>query len=135
MVCLEMIACVSDDLAIGEMVDCFDTRDLRLQQWHVVRDMLDELSLRVCGAQDEDRPGAGHCVRHVLQVGMILGRMARADTVGFVVNLVGRIMGTQHLLIDLRDVEMKHASLVVVDPDDRVKVVRHGGSVQEQHLR
>jgi len=54
-----------------------------------------------------------------------VGGVAAAARVGFVMDMFGRSLRMYHQLLCRIGVEMHHAGLVVVDPDDRVEVLAH----------
>jgi hypothetical protein len=119
---LEICAGVGDELAVCGMVDCLDPNNLPTQYRHVALDMLYELCLRIGGPRYEHGTGIGDSLYHALKEILIRRYLTTANAVGLVMNMARRIVGVQHKSIDLRNVEMKYARFMVIDPDDGVIV-------------
>jgi len=89
--------------------------------------VLDQFGLRIGGAGDQNSAGIGNRLDDRLKVFMVLGGMSAADTIGFMVDVSCRMIRGHHKPLHLGRVEMKHASLPVIDPDDSMIVmISHG---------
>jgi hypothetical protein len=115
---------MSDQLAVRRMVDRLDPDNARLEGWVVFARVADELELCACGTDDEHlldpRERARHFMEEVVRViGMIvLGALRMA------MNVTGR--GAQSLLVDVLGVDVKDASLMLIEPDRDVPIRNHG---------
>jgi hypothetical protein len=127
MISLEVRPGVSDQFSVGWVVDCLDASDFGLQRWQMLFDVFDQSGLGIGGAGDQHGASIGDGLRNMLQIGMILRRVATADTVGLVVYMARRMIWLEDETIDFGTVEMKDPGFMMIDPDDRVSVVRHGG--------
>jgi hypothetical protein len=121
----EKRAGMGHELTIGETVECLDSSNLPGHQWCMSCDVFDEFVLRLCRPGHEHSSSIRNCVRYVLKEIMVFCWMATPDAISLVMNVAHWIVRVDHKLIDLGDVEVKDASLKVVNPDDRVIVIGH----------
>jgi hypothetical protein len=126
MVGLEVLASMPDQFAIRRMIDRFNTGNLLAQQRSMLLYVLDEFHLGICRPGNQNRPGIGNGVSYALIKIMILGCVATADGLRLVVKMARWIMRVKDKLVDVRNVEMKHARFAVIDPNNRMVVMRHG---------
>jgi hypothetical protein len=116
--------CISDKLRIARMIDRFHP-DYLLHQSRVVQvNVLDEFDFGVCRAGNKNRTGVGDGLRHGMKKVVILRRMAGPDGIRLMVNVPGRIVRVQYEPFGVGRAEMENARFMMVDPDNRVKVMR-----------
>ena len=123
MISLEIGPGVGDEFTIGWVVDRLDARNLGLQRWRMLFDVLDQFRLGIGWPRDEHGACIGDGLGHVLQEGVVLRRVATSDAVGLVVNMARRMIGLEDQTIDLGLIEMKDPGFMMVDPDDGVIVI------------
>jgi hypothetical protein len=105
------------------MIDGFHSGDeLRLLRGMLV-DVLDQFSLCIRGPGYQYRTGACDGVGDGLKIVVILGRVPAPDGIRLVMDVSGRMVRMNDEFIDVRGVEMEYAGLVVVDPDDGMKMM------------
>ena len=127
MIRLEILSRMRDQLAVSGMIERLDAHDFRVQRRGMSFDVLDELRLGIRRSGDQDSASVGDGFGHVLEKGMIFRCVTTADAVGLVVNMSGRVVRMQYEMIDLERIEMKYASFVVIDPNDRMIQAGHMG--------
>ena len=79
--------------------------------------------LAFAGPVTRNRAGVRYRLSDRLQEGVILRGVPAADRVGLVVDVSGRMIRVQHEPLHVGRAEMEYARFVVIDPDDRVKMV------------
>jgi hypothetical protein len=120
MVGLEMVTREGNQLAIGQLINAFNTNDLGHQLRVMAGNVLDQLRLGLGGAGDEYRAGIGNGVRNLLKIDGIDSRVTATDGVGLMVDMTCRIVRVNNNAICVGDIEMKDPGFPGVDPDDRV---------------
>lgn len=80
--------------------------------------MLHEFGLLIGRARDKDGAGVANRLGDCLKEGVILRRVPTADCIGLMVNMPGRVMWMKNHFVDLGPVEIKDASLMMIDPDN-----------------
>jgi hypothetical protein len=125
MVSLEMVTREGDELAIGQLINTFNTNDLGHQRRVMTGNVLDQLRPSLGGPGDEYRAGIGNGVRTLLKIDGIDSRVTAADSVGLMVDMTCRIVRVNNNTIGIGDIEMKNPGFQMVDPDDCVIVHGH----------
>ena len=109
---------VGHQLAVGRMIERLHRRDTRQQLRRMLLDMLEQLVLGVRRAADQDRARVTDGLHHRVEESLVLGSVAAADRIGLVMDMPCGAVRVDHVTLDLIRIEMKHAGLVVIDPDD-----------------
>jgi hypothetical protein len=117
------LARMGHELAVGGMIEGLDRRDTRHQLRRMALNMLEQLMLGVRRTADEDRTSATDGFHHRVKERLVLGAVATADPIRLVMDMPCRPDRVYHGALDVIGIEMKHAGLVVIDPDDRVKML------------
>ena len=117
----------SDQLRVARMIDRFDAGDKLHQPGIVLLDMLNQLRFCIGRTGYENRAGIGDRFSDRMKEFVISRSMTAADRICLVVDVLGRMVRMQDELIDIGRIEMKYARLLVVDPDNGMKVMlTHG---------
>ena len=111
------------ELRIAWMVDGFHADDDLHQLRGVLVDVLDQFGLGVGWPGNQNRSSVGDRLSDCPEEVLIFRGVTRTDGVRLVVNVPGRMIRMNHKLFDVGRAEMKDAGLMVVDPNDRVKVM------------
>jgi hypothetical protein len=61
-----------------------------------------------------------------MKEGLVLGGVAAADRMRLVMQMVDLVLRMHHLVVDVLDIEVKHARLAMIDPDDGMEMLAHG---------
>jgi hypothetical protein len=122
---LEVPPCVVDYLPVARMVRGFYRHYLLQERRDMVADVLDQLRLLIGRAGNENKPRASNRIGHLLQKIVVLGRLAAANALRFVVKVARRVIRVDDQSVYLGGVEVEDARLVMVDPDYRMEVCRH----------
>ena len=85
--------------------------------------VFDQLGLGIGRPGDQNRAGVSDRMRNRLEKILILGGVSRADGIGLVVDVPGRIVRTHHQPFDVGRVEVEYAGFVMIDPNDSMKVM------------
>jgi len=88
-------------------------------------DVLHELGLRIGRACDEDRARLCDRLGDRVKESVILSGVSAADAVRLVVDMSGWMLGVKDQLVDFRRTKIKHARLMMIDPDHRMKMLAH----------
>jgi hypothetical protein len=115
----------SDDLTVGRVIQRFDTLNLGFEAWSVFGDMLHEHGFFAGRSGDENSSSVRQRIGDILKVGLVFCSVAAADRIRLVVNVAHRVFWAYDSCIPIRSVEMEDAGLVMVDPYDSVKMIRH----------
>jgi hypothetical protein len=119
----EIMPGMGDELAVARMIDGLDADDY-LHQLRIVRtDVLDQFGLGIGRSGDKHRAGIRDGLRDSMKESVIFGGIAAADRVCLVVDVSRRIVRVQHQPFDVRWAEMEHARFMVINPNNRVKVM------------
>src|SRR6185312_8161135 len=89
-------------------------------------DIRGELRFGTGRTRDENRTRLTQCRHHASQKLIVDGRVAAVAGIGFVMEVLIRMVAPYERGLALLEVEVKHLGLAVIDPDERVKVVAHG---------
>lgn len=125
---LEVMSSVGDELRVAWMIDRFYADDLSHQRWLMLVNVLHELGLRIGRSRDEHRAGIGDRLRDSLKEIVILGGVPASDRVRLMMDVPGRVIRMQHEPLHIGGTEVEHPSFVVIDPNDRMEVMRGHGA-------
>jgi hypothetical protein len=120
---LEVVSGVGDELRVAWMIDGFHADDNLHQLGIMLADVLDELGFSIGRPRNENRAGVHDRLSNGLKKGVILRGVPTPDGVCLVVDVLGRTIRVQHEPFHISPAEMEHACLMVIDPNDRVKVM------------
>ena len=124
---LEVLSGKGDELPVARMIDRFHAGNHFHQLRIVLINVLDQFVLSTARPGDENSAGVrdrfGGCVEEIV----ILGGVPAADGVCLVVDVPRRVIRVQHQPFDIGRAEMEHAGFTVIDPDDRMIVMRRHG--------
>ncbi len=113
-----------EELAIGRMVRFLHALDTRPDGGMLLGKELGEKVLLLRGADDKDGAGVSDCLGDILEERLVLlDPVAGPRLPGM---KVANHMIVDHPLVRLFDIEMENARLLVIDPNDRVKMLSHG---------
>ena len=121
----EVGAGVGNQFLVCRVIDRFDARNMLDEPGLVAMDVFDEFGLGNGRARDQDRMYVCQRCGYGVQVILVLGRMAGADAIRLMMQMLGWIVRMQHELIDAVAIEMKDAGFAMIDPDDGVAVAGH----------
>jgi hypothetical protein len=89
--------------------------------------VLDQLGLGIGGPGNENRAGVCDRLRDSLKEGVVLRGVPAPDGVCLMVDVLGWTIRMQDEPFHIGRTEMEHAGFMVIDPDDRMKVMAiHG---------
>ena len=118
------------------MVDGFHADDDLHQGGIVLADVLDQLGLGIGRPRNENRAGVCDRLRDGLKESVILRCMPAPDGVCLMVDVLGRMIRVQHEPFHIARAEMEHACFMVIDPNDRMKVMAtHGTNLSPTEYR
>jgi hypothetical protein len=109
-----------DQSTVSWMIDAFDARYPLDQARVMLMDVLDELGLGVGWPCDQHRTSVADRLCNVMQKVLIFGRMAAPDRIGLVMEMVSWVVRMNDEPLDVFTIEVKHTSLMMIDPDNRV---------------
>jgi 23S rRNA pseudouridine955/2504/2580 synthase len=115
---------VVEKLAVGWMVAGFDPFDMRLDCRMLLRDEFGELVLLFARAENKDRAGVSNRLGDGLEVLAVL-RYPVSRALLATMDVADRVIRPDDSLVRLIDAEVENARLLVVDPNDRVKMMGH----------
>ena len=102
----------------------------------MLADVFDQFGRGIGRSRNENRAGVCDRLRHSLKEGVILRGMPAPDGVCFMVDVLGRMIGVQHESFHIGRAEMEHACFMVIDPNDRMKVMAtHGTNLSPTEYR
>jgi hypothetical protein len=116
---------MSQELAVGRVIQRFDTGDPGGKVRFRMLDVIHELRLRVSGARYQYRARRAQGDRHPAQELGIDRRMTAVARVRFVVDVLMRMLAADGLQLALVGVEVKDFRLAMIDPDEGVIVIAH----------
>jgi hypothetical protein len=123
--CFKIFSGIGDERSIARMIDSFDSRNNIHELWIMMVNVLHEFGLGICGAGDEDGTCVCNRFSDRLEEGVILRSMSAADGVRLMMDMSGGIMWVENQLVDVRPIEMKYASFMMIYPDDGMIVLVH----------
>jgi hypothetical protein len=124
---LEVMSGVGDELRVAWMIDGFHTDDNLHQPGIMLADVLNQLGFGIGRARNENCAGVRDRLSDSLKKGVILRGVPTPDGVCLVMDVLGRTIRVQHEPFHISRAEMEHACLMVIDPNDRMKVMAvHG---------
>jgi hypothetical protein len=101
----------------------------------MLADVLDQLGLGIGWPRNENRAGVCDRLSDSLKEGVILRGVPAPDGVCPMVDVLGRMIRVQHEPFHIGRAEMEHACLMVIDPNDRMKVMAAHGMSPFAHAR
>jgi hypothetical protein len=113
----EVVPSMIDKLTITRMINRFDSGDSSCQTRTVLFDVLEQFRLCVGRAGDQDHAGIGNRFSHPLEKVVILSSMPTTETIGFVMQVPGRMIRMDDELVGVRCVEMEHAGFAMIYPN------------------
>jgi hypothetical protein len=126
---------VGDELPVAWMIDGFDTDDNPHQLGVMLADVLDQLGLGIGWPRNENRASVCDRLSDSLKEGVILRGVPAPDGVCLMVDVLGRMIRVQHEPFHIGRAEMEHACLMVIDPNDRMKMMAVHGMSPFAHTR
>ena len=124
---LEIMPGMGDELRVARMIDGFDAGDDLHQSRRVLVDVLDQRVFGIAGPGNQNRAAVGDRSDDGLQEVAILRGVPAAQRVRLMVNVPRRMIRVQHQPFDVGRTEVEYAGFMVIDPNDRMKVMdRHG---------
>jgi hypothetical protein len=114
---------MGDELPVARMVHGLHTDDFLHQGAIMSADVLDQLSFRIGWSRNENCAGICNRLRDCLKEGVILRGMPAPDRVCLMVDVLGRVIWVQYEPLHVGRAELEHARLVMIDPDNRMKVM------------
>src|SRR4029077_13798563 len=126
---LEVTSGVGNELAVARMIDGFHADDDLHQPGIMLADVLDQLGLGIGWPGNENRAGVCDRLRDSLKEGVVLRGVPAPDGVCLMVDVLGRTIRMQDEPFHIGRTEMEHAGFMVIDPDDRMKVMAIHGTV------
>src|SRR5579859_8624 len=121
----EILFGISHDFAVGGVIGSLDRNDAVADLRILFANELCEVRLGAGRTDDEDFAGVADGVHGLRQKFLVKADMAAADRIGFVVEVPCRHVRMQHKLVGARQTDVKNLGLGMIDPDDRVEMVRH----------
>jgi hypothetical protein len=118
-----------------EPLDGFDSDDNPHQPGVMLADVLDQLGLGIGWPRNENRAGVCDRLSDSLKEGVILRGVPAPDGVCPMVDVLGRMIRVQHEPFHIGRAEMEHACFMVIDPNDRMKVMAAHGMSPFAHAR
>ena len=115
---LEVLAGMGDHLLVGGVVDRLDTDDLFAPGRIMGIEMLDELALGQPRSHDQHLAGIGDRLGDLVIIMLVLGGMTVGIAAAVVMQMDMGVLGQDAQGLHILGIEMIHASLVMVDPDD-----------------
>ena len=113
---------MGDQLRVAWVINRFHPQYELHQLGIVMLDVLDQERLGICRSRDENRPRIRNRFGNRMKKLIAEGIMPAADGVRLVVNMPGRMIGTQYELVGFRRTEMEYPRLVMIDPDNGMVV-------------
>src|SRR4029077_3134819 len=126
---LEVTSGVGNELAVARMIDGFHADDDLHQPGIMLADVLDQLGLGIGWPGNENRAGVCDRLRDSLKEGVVLRGVPAPDGVCLMVDVLGWTIRMQDEPFHIGRTEMEHAGFMVIDPDDRMKVMAIHGTV------
>jgi hypothetical protein len=114
---------VGDELPVAWMIDGFDSDNNFHQPGIMLADVLDQLGLGIGGTRNENRAGVCDRLSDSLKEGVVLRGVPAPDGVCLMVDVLGRMIRVQHEPFHIGPAEMEYACFMVIDPNDRMKVM------------
>jgi hypothetical protein len=114
------------DLSVGGMVERFDTGDPCCELRVSLRDVVSQFVLGASRTCDQHRPGNIERLGNMLEEPAVCRCVTAADRIGLVMQVLVWLCATDPLGVEVRGVEVKDLRLMVIDPDDCMKVIVHG---------
>jgi len=119
-----------------EPLDGFDSDDNPHQPGVMLADVLDQLGLGIGWPRNENRAGVCDRLSDSLKEGVILRGVPAPDGVCLMVDVLGRMIRVQHEPFHIGRTEMEHAGFMMIDPNDRMKVMAtHGMRLSSAEYR
>jgi hypothetical protein len=119
---------VGEQRTVGRMIKRLDRRYARHELRVLVFDMLRKLMLGVRWPGDQNLAGSRQGSNNFMEECLILRGVTAADGVRLMVDVPRRMLRMHHNPIGLIHVEVKYTRFVVINPDNRMKVLGHGNS-------
>jgi hypothetical protein len=121
----EIASRVVDQSAIAWMVDRLHRHYEFHQLGIVVVDMFHQFRLCVRRPGNENRTRVGYRLGNAVEKILILCGVSAADGIRLVMDMASRVIGTQYQSVGFQTPDMKHAGLMVIDPDDGMIIMAH----------
>ena len=121
----EVVAGVSNQLAIARVIHTLHPYDFVDDIVVVCMDMLDQFELGMAGADDQDFRGAFQGFHDVMIEMLIFGLTATADRASLMMQLVRRIGRLNQRFFNIIGADVHDMGFFMIKPDDCV-VMRHG---------
>jgi hypothetical protein len=126
---LEVMSGMGNELPVAWMIDGFHTDDNLHQPGIMLADVLDQLGLGIGWSRNENRASICNRLSDSLKEGVILRGVPAPYGVGLMVDVSGRVIRVQNEPFHIGRAEMEHPCFMVIDPNDRMKVMAaHGMS-------
>jgi hypothetical protein len=107
------------------MVDRLHGHDELHQLGIVVVDMFHQFRLCVRWPGNENRTRVGYRMGNAVEKILILCGVPAADGIRLVMDMASRVIRTQDQSVRFQTPDMKHAGLMVIDPDDGMIIMGH----------
>ena len=118
---------MGDELPVAWMIDGFHANDNLHQPGIMLADVLDQLGLGIGWTRNENCASICNRLSDSLKEGVILRGVPTPDGVCLMVDVLGRMIRAQHESLHFGRAEMEHACFMMIDPNDRMKVMTvHG---------
>jgi len=118
---------MGDELPVAWMIDGFDADDNLHQPGIMLANVLDQLGLGIGWSRNENRASICNRFSNSLKEGVILRGVPAPDGVCLMVDVPGRMIRVQNEPFHIGRAEMEHPCFMVIDPNDRMKVMAvHG---------
>jgi hypothetical protein len=114
---------IADELRVVWMIDGFHAGDDVHQLRIVAVNVFDQFGLCIGWTGNENCTGIGHGLHDRVKERVIFRGVSASDRVRLVMDVPGRMIRVQDDPIDVRRAEMEYPRLVVIDPNNRVKVM------------
>src|SRR5471030_7627 len=112
----EILARVFEQLAVARMVGALDAQHLGGLGRMVLEQVFHQFEFFMARADDQDLGGLAQRPRHVVEIGLALGRVAGTDGAGLGVQMGMRRVGLDDLAVGGVGIKMDHVSLLVIYP-------------------
>ena len=124
---MKVLTCLRHNFAIAGMIYRFHGHDPGGKSRNASGDEGDQLGLGAGRTNDHDFTHTSQRVDDAPEELSIDRCMAAADRVGLVMQMHMWFARMNDHSNDIGGIEMKHLGFVVIDPDDRMEMLAHGG--------
>jgi hypothetical protein len=129
------LARMRHEFPVRRMIQSLHAGNARQQLRRVPLDVLEQLVLGIGRAAQQNRARGSKLVHYRLEESLIFGAVATADRIGLVVDVTRRPQRMNHGALDVIGIEVEHPRLVMIDPDDCMKMLAQELLLMMRRLR